>query len=113
MAISGTVEVNGQKVMVREFTLQEIDDFSNMGEVSQAELMSRLIATATSVDIDFIKPLAPSELQPLVDKMLEVNTSFFDQAGAAGMAEAADGLARLIKGIFIVAFLPSSDPATE
>lgn len=99
--------------MVRELLLKEIEELGKAGQVSAASGITSLLETCTDTDADFIAGLAPSELQPLIDALLEVNASFFSQAQAVGVTEAAAGLEKLIKLIFIVAFSPSSEQGTE
>jgi len=99
-------------ITVNELTMREIADLAATPDGSPVAAMVRLITAATDIKPEDVAAMTPSELSPLVDAMLEVNKDFFAQARAVGMEETADLLEGLIKKIFIVAFLLSSEPDT-
>ncbi len=113
MGMSTTAKLGEKTVMVRELTLQEIHDITTAGESSPAEAICGLLETCTNITRKDLMPCAPSDIDPLVSAISEVNQSFLDQANALGMEELAVSFANLIKSIFTIAFLPSSDQDTD
>jgi len=55
---------------------------------------------------------SPSELVPLIDTMLEVNQAFFDLAARLEMKQIAASLRQKLQSVSMLAYLPSSSPAT-
>ena len=106
MSISKTLNLAGKNVTVRELTVQEIYDLSQLGdETNQVNTLAVLLSTATSATREDILPLAPSQLQPLIDLFLEVNSPFLGQMRAVGMKEAAAALERILGSISALPFL--------
>lgn len=112
MSTTASVKLGSKTVSVREMTLQEIHDLTTTDYASDAGPICALLETSCGLTRDDIMVYAPSELAELVDKMIEVNQSFFDQAAAIGMDAAATSMQKMIKAVFTLAFLPSSNQGT-
>ncbi len=110
-----TIDVAGKKVRVRELTVREIKTLADMPEdVSIADRLTGLLETcADGIKKDDLLDFAPSELQPLIDTMLEVNSAFFDQASAIGMDAAGEALKQMIGAVSMIAFCSASETVTE
>lgn len=108
MGISKTVKINDTTVTVRELTVREIYDLANGSGDNAAAAIAELLETCSTVKTEFVMELAPSELQPLIEAMIEVNRPFLDQAAAIGMDEAAAGMEKMVRSIFSLPFLASS-----
>lgn len=108
MSMTKSVKLGAKTVSVRELTLQEIHDLTYAEYQSEAEAIVSLVHVSTGLEHEDLMTYAPSELAELVDSMLEVNKSFFDQAAAIQAEKVAVPLERMIKAIFTLAFLPLS-----
>lgn len=93
--------------------MAQIAEMAETSSQSPVDTMTKMLEKGTDIDREFILQRSPSELEPLVAAMLEVNNSFFEQTRAVGMHDAAKELEKMIRQIFIVAFLPLSVPDTE
>ena len=106
MGKSNTVALNGKQITVRELTMQEINDLTNQAEDTTAlEQITGLLSTCTNTSPDDIMVCYPSDLEPLVDELVKVNSSFLDQATALNSKEVADALVELLKSVCLLAFL--------
>lgn len=106
MSISKTLDFYGKTITVRELTVQEIYDLSHLEDsTNQVKVLTTLLTTATSATREDIFPRAPSQLQPLIDLFMEVNSPFLGQMRTTGMAEAAVALENLLGSIFVLPFL--------
>ena len=78
---SKTVKIDSTAVTVREFTVAEISELFAMDDAaSLVDRMVFMLDTCSSMNLDEIREYSPSDLQPLIDALLEVNQSFFAQA---------------------------------
>jgi hypothetical protein len=112
MAKTTTIVIDGKTVMVRELTMQEIYDLSS-GDENPVESITSLLSACTDIDRKFLMSKAPSEIAPLIEKIIEVNRPFLDQATALDMEGVAKSLERMMRGIFTLAFLPLSEPGMD
>ncbi len=111
---SKTVNLGGTHITVRELTVMEIQKMTNMPEsAGWVERIGFVLGECASIETDFLMSYPPSELQGLIDAMLEVNAAFFAQAAAVGMDGAAQALRRIIGAVSMIAFSSLSDQATE
>lgn len=106
MSISKTLILAGKTITVRELTVQEIYDLSQPEDkINQVNTLAVLLTTATSATREDIMPLAPSQLQPLIDLLMEVNSPFLGQMRAVKMEDAANALERILGSISALPFL--------
>ena len=98
-----TVKLEGKTFVVQEMTLKQLSAFFNMPvESTIIDRINSLLEYCVP-GLDDVISYSPSELQMIIDAMLEVNDSFFVQAAALGMQAAAEQLEKVIKGLSIVA----------
>lgn len=113
MASTSDAKLGSRTIAVRELTLQEIYDLTHDTDKEEAEILCDLLRLTSGLERDDVMCHTPSELQPLVDAMVEVNKSFFDQAAAINMTSAATMLERMIKAVFTLAFLNLSNDSAR
>lgn len=102
---SKVVELGKEKITVRELTVKEIRDLARMPDESTVvDRLQVLLKKCAGIDPDQLLGFAPSDLQPLIDSMLEVNASFFAQAAAVGMESAGQALRKIIGAVSMIAF---------
>ncbi len=117
---SKTVKLDGKVITVRELTVREIKELFDMPD--NATMVDRIgailgkcafLGKGGSVDEEFILDYSPSDLQPLIDTMVEVNSAFFAQAASVGMEQAAQALRQIMNAVSMIAFSSASSPDTE
>jgi len=113
MANTTTIVIDKKTVMVRELTMQEIHDLCSSNEVNPVQSISSLLSACTDIDREFLMSKAPSEITPLIEKIVEVNRPFLDQATALNMEGVARSMETMMRGIFTLAFLPLSEPGMD
>jgi len=99
-----TVKLGGKTVTVRELTVAEIHALAVGGAENPVDTIIQLLTTCTSAKPEDIPPLTPSEIDPLIEAMLEVNNRFFVQMQGIGMEETAEALRRLIRSVSVLPF---------
>lgn len=109
-----TVLVAGQEVKVSELTMRDIHDLAVADMTSESVVtgVRMLVEKATTLSAEQLMGQYPSDLQPLIEALLEVNKAFFGQAAALGMQSAAALVENKIKGLFMLACVPLSEPGT-
>jgi len=100
-----TVKLGSKTVTVRELTVAEIHSLATGGAENPVDTIIQLLTTCSSAKPEDIPPLTPSEIDPLIEAMLEVNSRFFGQMQAIGMEEGAESLRRLIKSVSVLPFM--------
>jgi hypothetical protein len=110
---STTAKINKDTFTIRELTLREIRELTEISEGNPIDALCSLLTTATTAKPGDVIDLTPSELQEFVDKMLEVNAPFFSMAEAANMNEVAEALRGMIRSIFLTSLVSSLSEATE
>jgi hypothetical protein len=94
MRKSKIVDVGGKQIEVREITLREAldlkDRFSNVNDVR--DLLADVAARWTSVTLDDLIDLAPSELKALWLAFQDVNGDFFAAAQWLGLDQTVIGI---------------------
>ena len=105
MATSKTIKFNGVDITVKELTLQDVNDLANGTEQTAAGTMAELLKRSAGLTRAKVMKFTPSDLQTLVDAMVEVNGSFLSQAREIGLEEAAAHLEKMFKGVFCLPFL--------
>lgn len=110
---SKTVKIDATPVTIRELTVTEVSALFGMDQ--DTNLIDRLefmLGCCSDMDIKAIMKHSPSDLQPLIDALIEVNASFFAQADQVGMAAAAEVLKNLLQSLSMIVFVRSSQPDT-
>lgn len=106
MGQAKTVPLNGETITVRELTLEEINTLTKRPEnESPIEAITALYETCTTAKIEKLMPLCPSELEPLVAAVVEVNSSFLSQAEKVNAEDVGDALKGMIQSLSLIAFL--------
>ena len=108
-----TVKIDKKTITVRELTLREIKELTEGSGESPIDMLTKLMTISTSAKPADLIDLTPSEIQPFVDMVLQVNTPFFVMAKAANMKEMAEALQGMIRSVFLTARLPSLKEDTE
>ena len=112
MALNQKVEIDRKVYTVNELTMQQIVDLTAGEADNIAAPITRLLEMSTDAKKEDILTMAPSEIQLLVDAMVNVNSPFFLQAIKIGAKESAEQFENLLRSIYLIAFLPSSPQAT-
>ena len=81
MGNSKTIELRDKPVTVRELLLCEILEITKDAERPAVEATLDLYEAASSLTKEDIVKYYPSELQTVIDALVEVNKSFLEQAG--------------------------------
>lgn len=113
MPRSATVPVGKKTVMVRELILSEINELMNAPSRPIVEAICDLLGRCTDIKPEDLMSYAPSDIDPMVQKILELNQDFFAQAEALKQTEISAELRRMILRISMLAYLPSLKPDTE
>jgi len=113
MALNEKVEIGKRVYTVRELTLQQIADLTGSMEANATSSLVALLGSCSDITVEELMPLAPSELDLVVEALIRVNTPFLQQAAKIEAKAAAAALERMIRSIFLIAFFPSSVAATE
>lgn len=100
MGMTDTVAIGKRAYTVRELTLQQIRDID--GLTSKADIIPAVVAACTDATIEELLPLAPSEIEPLVDAVVKVNAAFFRMAANAKEVEAAQLLEQKMRLISMI-----------
>jgi len=113
MGKSNTAPLNGKQVTVRELTMQEINDLTNRPpDETAVEQIGAMLAVCTNTTPEEIMKSFPSDLDPLVEVLVEVNRPFLDQAAKINAREVAEALEQLLRSVCLIAFTKSSQPDT-
>lgn len=113
MVKTSTVKIGKRQVMVRELTLREVRDLMLTPPREIVEGVASLLAACTDITTEELMDYAPSELQPLIDTILEINADFFAQAEMLEETAVSALMRGKILRISMLAYVPSSPPATE
>jgi len=107
------VTIDKLAITVNELTMQQIADLMKIDEENATTSVIKLLEATTNIKASELMPLKPSEIQGIVDKMVEVNTPFLSQQRAIGNDLAAEALEKLLRSVCMIAFLPSLPQDTE
>ena len=99
--------------MVRELVLSEINELMNAPSRPMVEAIAHLVGMCTDVKPDELMSCAPSDIDPLMQKLLELNHDFFSHAEALQQTDVSAEMRRMIMRISMLAYLPSSKQDTE
>lgn len=99
--------------MVRELVLSEISELLNAPPRPVVDGISHLLGMCSDAKREDLMAYAPSDIDPLIKKMLELNKDFFDQAEVLQEPEIASALRQRLLRISMLAYVPLSSPATE
>lgn len=113
MTVSKVIDLGREKVTVRELTLAEIKDLFDKVEVSATDGMLNMLTTCSTAKKEQLLARAPSEIQPFVDGLVEVNSSFLGQCRQLNNKDLAESFENLLRQVSLIAFLQSSPPDTE
>lgn len=108
MAKSKVVDLGRVQVTVRELTLEEIHALFDVDEKRATDGIINMLETSTTAKRADLLKTAPSDMQPLVDALVEVNSSFLDQCRQVNNPDLADSLENLLRQVSMIAFLKSS-----
>lgn len=111
MGIIKIVPIGQRAFTVRELTLAQIRELDNI--TLKADVIPYLLASGTDTTVEEILPMAPSDLEPLVDAFVEVNKSFFGQAVKVEETETARLFEMKLRLISMTACFYSSTLVTE
>lgn len=100
MGMTETVAIGTRAFTVRELTLQQIRDIDELS--SKVEIIPAVVAACTDATIDELLPLAPSEIEPLVDAVVKVNAAFFRMATKTKEVEVAQLLEQKLRLISMI-----------
>jgi hypothetical protein len=112
MPRSATVKIGDDTFMVRELLLSEISELLNSPPRPVVEGICQLLSLCSDATPEKLVTFAPSDIDPLIKKMLELNKDFFDQAEALQEPEIASALRQRLLRISMLAFVPLSPPDT-
>ncbi len=103
-----TVKLGDKRITVRELTVKEIKElFDFPEEAPVVDLLTFLLSTSCKgITQEELLEFSPSELEPLIDSMLKVNTAFFAQSKQVGMGDVGAALEKMIGAISMTALLP-------
>jgi hypothetical protein len=76
MAKSEVVDLGRTQVTVRELTLEEIKELFDATEKSATDGIVNMLEKATTIKRADLMKMAPSDMEPMLDKLVEVNSSF-------------------------------------
>ena len=113
MPLTATIKIGDKPVMVRELILSEINELMNAPSRPIVDAIAHLLSMCTDVKPDDLMPYAPSDIKPMIDKLLELNKDFFVLAETLDMPEISAELRKIISRISMLAFLPLSSEGTE
>jgi hypothetical protein len=112
MAKSKVIDMGRDKVTVRELTLEEIHTLFETAESNAADGILNMLTSCSDAKRDKLLGQAPSDMQPLVDGLVEVNSSFLGQCRQVNNKALADSFENLLRQVSLIAFLQSSPPDT-
>lgn len=112
MAKSEVVDLGRTQVTVRELTLEEIKELFDATEKSATDGIVNMMEKATTIKRADLMKMAPSDMEPMLDKLVEVNSSFLGLCRRANNHELAESLETLLSQVSLIAFFQSSPTAT-
>ncbi len=112
MAKSKVIDLGRDKITVRELTLEEIHQLFEAVEENPTDGIINMLESCTTAKRAQLLKQAPSDIQPLVDGMVEVNKNFLDQCRQTNNEGMAKSFETLLRQVSLIAFLPSSPPVT-
>lgn len=98
------VRIGSSVIEVREISIEQIlsiwDSFQKNKETSTIlDLVSSLLEQVTSVNLEFVKKLKPSEIHKLIEAVKEKNSSFLLIAVSLGVEDIVIDAAKNLKEI--------------
>ncbi|MGV0961797.1 MAG: hypothetical protein ACOYB1_18385 [Limnohabitans sp.] len=99
--------------MARELLLKEINELLSAPSQPIVESICQVLAMCSDAKKEDLLAYAPSEIDPLIKKLLDLNSDFFAQAEALQQPEIASALRNRLLRISMLAYVPLSPPATE
>jgi len=98
--------------MVRELILSEVSEVLNAPPRPAVEAIVHLLSLCSDAKREELMTYAPSDIEPFIKKLVELNNDFFVQAEALKEPEIASALKSRFLRISMLAYLPSSEPVT-
>ena len=107
-----TIQIGERKVVVHELKMRTLRTIYGLPEDDSLGPVLHVLEGATNLKAADLDDMTGMELKQLADAVKEVNAPFLEMLQAMNSPDLAEGLSKIIDGIFYAPFLRSSVPAT-
>lgn len=108
-----TVQIGGKSITVRELKTRHLKEIFNLPENDLLGPVLLVLSGSANLSAEDLDEMTGIELKQLADAVKEVNSPFLEMLKTMNSADLAEGLSRIVDGIFYVPFLRSSAPDTD
>lgn len=108
-----TIQIGDRSVKVRELKMRTLRTIYALHEEDSLGPVLHILEGATNLKPADLDDMTGLELKQLADAVKEVNTPFLELLRTMNSPDLAEGLGKIIDGIFYAPFLRSSAPATD